>query len=155
MMRLVEKMKSRQRGAVLAEMAIVSPLLLFLMLATAEVTRAFIDHNTLTKAVRNGVRYVAANAFQGTTGVVWISAALRAETQNLVVYGNAAGTGSPVLPGLVPGDVTITVLGVDDIQVTAGHTISGLLGPVLSSFYGGPNFNMVHNLQATVTMRAL
>jgi Flp pilus assembly protein TadG len=136
-------------------MAIVSPILLFLMLATAEVTRAFIDHNTLTKAVRTGVRYIAANAFQGTTGVVWISAALRTETQNLVVYGDATGAGTPVLPGLVPADVTVTVLGVDDIQVTAAYTISGLLGPVLSSFYGGPNFNMVHNLQATVTMRAL
>jgi len=155
MMRLAEKSKCRQRGAILAEMAIVSPILLFLMLATAEVTRAFIDHNTLTKSVRTGVRYIAANAFQGTTGVVWISAALRAETQNLVVYGNFTGTGSPVLPGLVPADVTVTVLGADDIQVTAGHTISGLLGPVLSSFYGGPNFNLVHNLQATVTMRAL
>lgn len=155
MRRFVEKPLPRQRGAVLAEMALVTPLLLFLMLATAEVTRAFVDHNTLTKAVRTGVRYVAANAFQGTTGVVWISATLRAETQNLVVYGNSAGTGTPVLPGLTAADITVTNIGANNIQVTAAHTISGILGPVLSSFYGGPNFNLVHNLQATVTMRAL
>lgn len=146
---------SCQRGAVLAEMALVTPILLLMMLATAEVTRAFVDHNTLTKAVRNGARYVAANAFQGTTGVVFVGAALRAETQNLIVYGNIAGTGAPVLPGLTPADITITDIGANNVQVSAAHAISGLLGPVLRSFHGGSDMNMVHNLQATVTMRAL
>lgn len=146
---------SCQRGAVLAEMALVTPILLLMMLATAEVTRAFVDHNTLTKAVRNGARYVAANAYQGTTGVVFVGAALRAETQNLIVYGNIAGTGAPVLPGLTPADITVTDVGANNVQVSAAHTISGLLGPVLRSFHGGSDMNMVHNLQATVTMRAL
>ena len=146
---------SCQRGAVLAEMALVTPILLLMMLATAEVTRAFVDHNTLTKAVRNGARYVAANAYQGTTGVVFVGAALRAETQNLIVYGNTAGTGAPVLPGLTPADITVTDVGANNVQVSAAHTISGLLGPVLRSFHGGSDMNMVHNLQATVTMRAL
>ncbi len=146
---------SWQRGAVLAEMALVTPILLLLMLATAEVTRAFVDHNTLTKAVRNGARYVAANAYQGTTGVVFVGVALRAETQNLVVYGNIAGTGVPVLPGLTPADITIIDIGANNVRISAAHTISGLLGPVLRSFHGGSDINMVHNLEATVTMRAL
>ena len=155
MKRIAEKLIARHRGAVLVEMVIVTPILLFIMMATAELTRAFIDHNTLTKAVRTGVRYVAANAFQGTTGVVWVSAALRAETQNLVVYGNSAGTGTPVLAGLTPADITVTNIGADNIQVSAVHTISGMLGPLLRSVSGGPDINMVHNLEATVTMRAL
>lgn len=146
---------SWQRGAVLAEMALVTPILLLLMLATAEVTRAFVDHNTLTKAVRNGARYVAANAYQGTTGVVFVGVALRAETQNLVVYGNIAGTGVPVLPGLTPADITIIDIGANNVRISAAHTISGLLGPVLRSFHGGSDINMVHNLEATITMRAL
>ncbi len=146
---------SWQRGAVLAEMALVTPILLLLMLATAEVTRAFVDHNTLTKAVRNGARYVAANAYQGTTGVVFVGAALRAETQNLIVYGNTAGTGVPVLPGLTPADITIIDIGANNVRISAAHTISGLLGPVLRSFHGGSDINMVHNLEATITMRAL
>lgn len=146
---------SWQGGAVLAEMALVTPILLLLMLATAEVTRAFVDHNTLTKAVRNGARYVAANAYQGTTGVVFVGAALRAETQNLIVYGNTAGTGVPVLPGLTPAAITIIDIGANNVRVSAAHTISGLLGPVLRSFHGGSDINMVHNLEATVTMRAL
>jgi len=155
MRRIHGNSKTRQRGAVLVEMALVTPILLAMMLATAEITRAFIDHNTLTKAVRNGARYVAANAYQGTTGIVAVGATLSAETRNLVVFGNIAGLGSPVLPGLSAADITVTDVGANNIRVTAAHTISGMLGPVLRSFSGGPDINMVHNLQATVTMRAL
>jgi len=144
----------RQRGAVLVEMALVTPILLLLMLATAEVTRAFIDHNTLTKAVRNGVRHVAANAFQGTTGIVSISTQLSDEAKNLVVYGNTLGLGSPVLPGLTPANVTVTDLGGNNIQISIAYTISGMLGPVVPNFFGS-SINLLHNLQASVTMRAL
>jgi len=136
-------------------MALVTPILLFVMLATAEVTRTFVDHNTLTKAVRNGARYVSANAYQGTTGTVSVSAGLAAETSNLVVYGNIAGAGTPVLVGLTAADVTVTYIGANNVQVTASHPISGMLGPALSSFGAGADVNLVHNLQATVTMRAL
>ena len=144
----------KQRGAVLVEMALVTPILLLLMLATAEVTRAFIDHNTLTKAVRNGVRHVAGNAFQGTTGIIFVSTVLRTEAQNLVVYGNIAGTGTPVLSGLTPADIIVTDIGNNNIQVTASYTISGFIGPVLPNFYSG-SISLLHNLQASVTMRAL
>ncbi len=154
MTRIAQNSIARHRGAVLVEMVLVTPILLFIMLATAEVTRVFVDHNTLTKAVRNGARYVAANAYQGTTGLVSVSATLKAEAQKLVVYGNIAGTGTPVLPGLTPGDVTVTDIGADNIQVSANHAISGMFGPVLRNFFG-PDINLVHNLQATVTMRAL
>ncbi len=155
MRRIPDKLTVRQRGAVLVEMALVTPILLAMMLATAEVTRAFVDHNTLTKAVRSGARYVAANAYQGTTGVIAVGATLKAETQNLVVYGNTAGTGAPVLAGLTAADITVTDVGANNIRVSAAHTISGMLGPVLRSFFGGPDISMVHNLEATVTMRAL
>jgi len=155
MTRIAQTSKARHRGAVLVEMVLVTPILLFVMLATAEVTRAFIDHNTLTKAVRNGVRYLAANAYQGTTGLVVVSAGLAAETRNLVVYGNTAGAGTPVLVGLTTADVTVTNVGSNNVEVVASRPISGMIGPVLRTFYGGPDINLVHNLQATVTMRAL
>ena len=155
MKRISKNSSSFQRGAVLVEMVLVTPILLAMMLLTAEITRAFVDHNTLTKAVRNGVRHVAANALQGSTGVVAVGGTLDLETRNLVVYGNIAGLGTPVLAGLSAADITVTDVGANNIRVTAAHTISGILGPVLRSFFGGPDMNMVHNLQATVTMRAL
>ena len=155
MKRISRNSGSFQRGAVLVEMVLVTPILLAMMMLTAEITRAFVDHNTLTKAVRNGARYVAANALQGTTGVIAVGGILAAETRNLVVYGNVAGLGTPVLPGLTAADITVTDVGADNIRVSAAHSITGILGPVMRSFTGGPDMNMVHNLQATVTMRAL
>ena len=86
MRRLTQQSVSRQRGAVLVEMALVTPIMLILLVAVADLTRAFVDHNTLTKAVRNGVRYVAANAYQGTTGFINLNATLVCEAQNLVVF---------------------------------------------------------------------
>ena len=83
------------------------------------------------------------------------AAALSTETRNLVVYGNVAGGGTPVLSGLSPANVTVTDVGGNNIQVTATHSITGMLGPVLRSFSGGSDISLVHNLQATVTMRAL
>lgn len=155
MMQIRRNPFSRQQGAVLVELALGTPILLVMMIATAEVTRLFIDHNTLTKAVRNGARYVAGNALQGTTGNVALSAALKAETRNLVVYGNTAGAGAPVLAGLTVADITVTDVGADNIRVGAVHTTSGILGPVLRNFSGGPDISLIHDLEATVTMRAL
>lgn len=148
-----------QRGAVLAEMALVTPILLVLLLATADLTRAFIEHNTLTKAARNGVRYAAAQAFRGTTGVVSIDATLLSATRNLVVYGSISpGVGvQSVLPGLALTDVTVTqIAGTNYVEVSVTHSLGGLFGPVLPiSFYSGNTMAATRNLTATVTMRAL
>ncbi len=159
MMWFAEKLKARQRGAVLVEMALVTPILLVLLLATAELTRAFIDHNTVTKAVRNGARYVAAKAFDGSTGVVNIDATLVNETQNLVVFGSTTppGGASPVVPGLTLANITVVqIAGTDDIAVSATYALGGLFGPVLPiNFYSGNTTSASRTLRATVTMRAL
>jgi hypothetical protein len=126
-----------------------------MMLATAEVTRLFIDHNTLTKSVRNGVRHLASNALFGSTGTVFLGAGLQSDTRNLVVYGNTAGIGTPVLPGLTPADVTIIDAGSNNVSVTVSYNISGMLGPVLSSFHGGTDISLGFTLQASTTMRSL
>ena len=159
MMWFAEKLKARQRGAVLVEMALVTPILLVLLLATADLTRAFIEHNTVTKAVRNGARYVAAKAIEGTTGLVNIDATLRSETQNLVVFGSTSppAGASPVVPGLTPANITVVqIAGTDDIAVSATYALGGLFGPVLPiNFYSGSTISATRTLRATVTMRAL
>ena len=157
MMWFAKRRKARQRGAVLVEMAFVTPILLVLLLATADLTRAFIEHNTVTKAVRNGARYVAANALEGTTGLVNIDATLRTETQNLVVFGSINGGASPVVPGLTPANITVVqIAGTDDITVSATYALGGLLGPVLPiNLYRGNTISTARTLRATVTMRAL
>ncbi len=149
------KTQHRQRGAILAETAVVLPLIIFLVVLTAEVTNAFVDHNTLTKAVRNGARHVASNAVLGTTGVVLLQPQLITEAQNLVVYGNVSGGGTAIISGLAIGDVQVQDLGGDNIAVTASHNYSGILGPILPSFGFGADSSLTHILSATVTMRAL
>ena len=149
------KTQHRQRGAILAETAVVLPLLIFLVVLTAEVTNAFVDHNTLTKAVRNGARHVASNAILGTKGVVLLQPQLITEAQNLVVYGNVSGGGTAIISGLAIGDVQVQDLGGDNIAVIASHSYSGILGPILPSFGFGADSSLTHTLSATVTMRAL
>jgi hypothetical protein len=161
MMWFAEKFKARQRGAVLVEMVLVTPILLVLLLVTADLTRAFIEHNTVTKAVRNGARYVAANALVGTTGDVNIDATLRIETQNLVVFGSTINPplpgASPVVPGLTPANITVVqIAGTNDIAVSATYALGGLFGPVLPvNLYSGNTIIASRTLRASVTMTAL
>ena len=70
------------------------------------------------------------------------------------VMPNASNT-ERVRSAVAGSDVTVTDIGADNVEVTATHNISGLLGPVLRSFSGGSDINMVFTLEATVTMRAL
>ena len=145
----------KQRGIAMVETIIVAPLLLFLVLLTAELTNAFVDHNTLSKATRNGARYLSANAALGTTGIVVLRPEVVDAARNLVVYGNEAGTGTPVLDGLTAANVQILDLGGNNVQLTTIYAYSGLLGGTLPSFGYGSDIGLVMNLQATVSMRAL
>lgn len=149
------KRQYRQRGAILAETAVILPLLALLILAAADVTNAFVDHNTLTKAVRNGARHVASNAILGTTGVVLLQPQLVKEAQNLVVYGNVTGTGVPLIDGLATNDVLVLDLGDDNIAVTVTYDYQGILGNVLPGFDYGANISLFRTLSATVRMQAL
>ncbi len=145
---------TRQRGLALVETAITLPVLLFVMLAASEFTNAFVTHTTLTKAVRDGARWAAEEAIDGTL-TVNLTAALQAEASNLVVYGNKAGAGAPLLNGLTTGDVTVTALADNNIRVTANYPYTGILGTVLPTFGSGSNISLLFNMDATVTMRAL
>lgn len=87
-----------ERGTQLVELAIVLPVLLALFGATAEFGRFFYTYTTLSKATRAGARYLTV-APPGATDE---------QAQNLVVYGNTAGTGEPVVSGLTPDQIEIT-----------------------------------------------
>jgi Flp pilus assembly protein TadG len=145
----------RQRGVATIEFAICAPVLLLLMLATAEVGRMLIQANTLSKAVRDGARYTARDAANGSTGTVLITNTVRTNTQNLVVTGTMAGTGTPLLPGLTVANVTVTNAGAGFIAVSATYTYQPLLGAALPTF--GPSGAITTSvpLTATVVMRAL
>ena len=144
----------RQRGLALVEAVITLPLLLFVMLAAAEFTFAFVQHTTITKAARDGARYAAEEAIDGTL-TMDLNAALRDETRRLVVYGNKAGTGTPVVNNLSVSEVTVTDVGNNNIEVNVTYPYTGILGTVLPSFGYGSDISLIFSMSATVTMRAL
>jgi len=94
----LQRLRRDERGIQLVEAAIVVPIFLVLFAATAEFGRYFYEYTTLAKASRAGTRYL-------TTSVV--GPAGDAAAKNIVVYGNEAGTGSPLLPNLAPSNVMI------------------------------------------------
>jgi len=88
-----------ERGVQLVELSIVIPIFVILFAATAEFGRYFYEYTTLAKGARVGARYL-------TTARV--SAGEDATAKNIIVYGNPAGTGSPILNGLNPSHIVIT-----------------------------------------------
>ena len=149
------KSRKRQNGLALVETLLVTPILLFLMLATAEVTNAFVDHNTLSKSVRGAARYAASHALLGTTGKVVLTAGLTNEARNLVIYGNVAGNGAALANGLASANVQLTDLGSNNIKVTASYPYTGILGATLPALGLGSDVNLGITLQASVAMKAL
>jgi Flp pilus assembly protein TadG len=143
-----------QHGLALVETAITLPFLFFVMLAATEFTNAFVEHTTLTKAVRDGARYAAEEAIDGSL-TVNVTAALKNETRNLVVFGNTTGTGTPAIDGLTVNDVTVSNVGSNNIEVSVTYAYTGILGTVLPGFGYGSDISLLFNLGATVTMRAL
>ena len=91
--------RTLQGGQSLLEFAMVLPLLLLIVLGVIEFGRAYYQYNTLSKAVREGARYMSMHAYDPIE---------LTRAQNITVYGNREGTGSPSLPGLAVGNITIT-----------------------------------------------
>jgi len=146
---------SNQRGLATVEFAIALPLLLFLMLATAELGRLLSQYDTLTKSVRDGSRYVAGKAVLGTTGVVSISTQVRSEASNLVATGTIGVSGTPLLQGLSASNVTVTDAGNGYVSVSASYTYIPMLGASLPTFGFGSPIPLAFPLNATVVMRVL
>ncbi|GAC1452348.1 MAG: hypothetical protein PVSMB6_04220 [Steroidobacteraceae bacterium] len=142
-----------ERGTAAIEFAIALPLLLLMLVATAEFGRLFSQYNTLNKAVRDGARYLAANALSGTTGVVGITSAVQAATANLVVAGSTIG-GTAVLPGLTAGNVTVGSLGNGYVSVAATYTYQPMLA-TLPTFGLTAPMSLAIPLTATVVMKPL
>jgi Flp pilus assembly protein TadG len=95
----IDRLRRDERGIQLVELALVIPIFVLLFAATAEFGRYFYEYTTLAKASRAGARYLATAS---------VKAAEDTTAKNIVVYGNSAGTGSPVLTGMTVANVTIT-----------------------------------------------
>jgi len=146
-----------QRGIETVEMAIILPLLLFLLVAVAEFGRMINQYDTLSKAVRDGARYAASTSSLGSTGLVYLTPAIQTSVANLVATGTVNGTGSPLLPGLTPADVTVSATGPGPtyVQVSVRYTYEPMVGATLPTFGVTNPISLDVPLTATSVMRAL
>ena len=94
----LQRFRRDESGVQLVEVTIVLPIFFILFAATAEFGRYFYEYTTLAKAARGATRYLTVNPV-GTAG--------DNAARNIVVFGNPAGTGTPILPGLTTSNVEI------------------------------------------------
>lgn len=147
---------SDQRGLATVEMAIALPVLLLLLLATAEFGRLISQYDTLNNAVRNGARYAASVSANGSTGFVVLTSTIQTDVANLVATGNVNGTGPPLLPGLTPSDVSVSATGNQlYVQVSVTYTYEPMTGATLQTFGTGYAIPLAVPLTAVCVMRAL
>jgi TadE-like protein len=148
--------RERQRGLAAMEFAIALPLMILLALAVTELGRGLYQYNTLTKAVRDGARYLS-NVAVGPLGIVDIAPHLT-DTINIVVYGDIDG-GTSVLPNFTPADVTVSTVAVplpgggispNHVRVSATYTFTPLF-PALSTL----GYSMLPAMTASTVERAL
>ena len=112
MLRIKSK-RDTQRGATLVEFAIGATVFVTALFAVLEFGRALWLHNALTDAARRGARYAVVN-----------SNADSASVKNVVVYGNPAGTGTPLINNLSTAkvDVNYSTFGVGEGTVSVSIT---------------------------------
>ncbi|MDQ3666313.1 MAG: pilus assembly protein [Acidobacteriota bacterium] len=98
LLKKITSFRRDDRGLQLVELAIALPVLILLFAAVAEFGRYFQAYTTLAKGSRVAVRYLATARVNGTDDPA---------AKNLAVYGNFAGTGSPIVNGLSVDNVDI------------------------------------------------
>ncbi len=112
---MMKSNRKNERGAALVEFAIVSTVFLSVMFGVIEFGRLFWTHNALRDAARRGVRYAAVRK-NDSAGI--------AAVKNMVVYGNTAGTGNPVVSGLTTANVSVQYANYDGVELSSRASVS-------------------------------
>jgi len=132
-MQRLKKNRNNERGATLVEFSIGVLVFATAMFAVLEFGRVLWAHNALTDAARRGVRYATLHAETDVDQV-----------RNVVVFGDAAGTGNPMLPNLAKEDVDVeyTGFGLNDgtVTVTIEYKFQ-LLIPIIGTTITMPSYS--------------
>lgn len=152
-MQWFSRFRRDEQGVQLLELAIVLPMLCLLFGAVAEFGRYFYEYTTAAKGARAGARYLISKSVT-STATNW-----EANAKNIVVYGNTAGTGTPILPGLSTANVDVQYSGgvaaVPELVrvsiVNYEHESLFDIGEMLNM----PSLSLNIDVQPSVTMRYL
>ena len=91
--------KKRQQGLALIELALTIALLVAITFGITEFGRAMYQYNTLAKAARDGVRFLAVRDPGAPASISGV--------QCMVVHGNPGCTGPTIVPGLTVDMVSV------------------------------------------------
>jgi Flp pilus assembly protein TadG len=149
----LSRFRRDERGVQLIETAIVIPILLVLFAGVAEFGRYFYEYTTLAKASRLGARYLASKSVTSEI------ADYKTLAKNIVVYGNAAGTGEPILDGLSADNVSVTYAG-GTVGIPETVTVSIIDYPHeplfdLGGLLNNDELSLAIDVKPSVTMRYL
>ena len=89
--------QDQQKGQTLVEFALVTVIFFVVLFGIIEFSRALWTYNTIVQATRAGARFA----------VVEVPTASDIEVQRFVAYHNSTGSGTPVVPGLGPSNVSV------------------------------------------------
>lgn len=145
--------RRQSRGIAAVEFIIGVPVILFVMLAAAEIGQAFVQYDTLSYAVRSGARYATENVIEGTSGALDVEK-VAAKVAHLTVYGKTSGGGKPCLPGFAPGDVTVRNAGGGNVEVIGEYEYDPML-KIMLPIFGGTGPTSMFTMRISVTMRAI
>ena len=149
--------RATERGSHLLELAIAVPIFLTLALVSAEFGRLFYQTTTLSNATRTAARFLTTAPF--TTQAKRDAA--YADARNLAVYGTKTPSGvSPVYPGLVSNNISITTAGgvLAALPETVTVQVTGVNFQPLVNLAGllkTPGFTLALPLTPATTMRYL
>jgi len=103
-MKILNRFRCR-RGNAMIEFALATSILVPAFVGTFQFGYTFHVYNNLNSAVRGGARYASMQSYNSGTSTPADS--FSTAVKNMVVYGNSAGTGDPVAPGLTAGNVEV------------------------------------------------
>jgi Flp pilus assembly protein TadG len=137
----IRRVLSHDRGVAAAEMALVAPILIFLLFGMVEIGNLFYNQHILAKAVRDGARYAARQPFADyNMGACTMSADAVTRVRRLVRTAQLAAAGSDArVPNWAEADEASTI----SVSVDCDN----------SGTYGGIYANNA-NVAAAVTVQA-
>lgn len=124
----------QERGASMAELAIMVPILILLVAAVSEFGRFFQQYTTLAKSTRSAARYLSNHPFPDN----------QAQARNLVVCGKlTCAGGDELVSGISAANVCIESTGSPKIEtVTVSIPRTGGAGACAQPFNYQPIFNI-------------
>ena len=109
--------KRGESGATTLEFTFIAVTFFMMLLAITSGASLYFAHNVLVESTRRGARFAAmqaantpAGTLRTTNGCDTTGPSLTS-IQNFVMYGNAAGTGTELLPGLQPANICVEYAG--------------------------------------------